>query len=127
MNRSKTSVASRLLARRTIEAEKLWDHPALTGSFRRPNVTLNPMSWVAYARSYAAGSQAANAAAAELPAAPETAAQASIIGAFLLSSIQIGLVLIGVPGSFYVTFIGVMLVIVVIANIRLGRFGGHAA
>jgi simple sugar transport system permease protein len=51
----------------------------------------------------------------------------SIIGAFLLSSIQIGLVLIGVPGSFYVTFIGVMLVIVVIANIRLGRFGGHAA
>jgi simple sugar transport system permease protein len=51
----------------------------------------------------------------------------SIIGAFLLSSIQIGLVLIGVPGSFYVTFIGIMLVIVVIANIRLGRFGGHAA
>jgi simple sugar transport system permease protein len=47
----------------------------------------------------------------------------SIIGAFLLSSIQIGLVLIGVPGSFYVTFIGVMLVIVVIANVRLGRFG----
>jgi simple sugar transport system permease protein len=51
----------------------------------------------------------------------------SIIGAFLLSTIQIGLVLIGVPGSFYVTFIGVMLVIVVIANIRLGRFGGHTA
>jgi simple sugar transport system permease protein/ribose transport system permease protein len=50
----------------------------------------------------------------------------SIIGAFLLSSIQIGLVLIGVPGSFYVTFIGVMLVIVVIANVRMGRFGGHA-
>jgi simple sugar transport system permease protein len=51
----------------------------------------------------------------------------SIIGAFLLSSIQIGLVLIGVPGSFYVTFIGVMLVIVVIANVRLGRFGGSQA
>lgn len=47
----------------------------------------------------------------------------SVIGAFLLSTIQIGLVLIGVPGSFYVTFIGVMLVIVVIANVRLGRFG----
>jgi simple sugar transport system permease protein len=46
----------------------------------------------------------------------------SIIGAFLLASIQIGLVLIGVPGSFYVTFIGVMLVLVVIANVRLGRF-----
>jgi simple sugar transport system permease protein len=48
----------------------------------------------------------------------------SVIGAFLLATIQIGLVLIGVPGSFYVTFIGVMLVIVVIANVRLGRFGG---
>lgn len=47
----------------------------------------------------------------------------SVIGAFLLATIQIGLVLIGVPGSFYVTFIGVMLVIVVVANVRLGRFG----
>jgi simple sugar transport system permease protein len=51
----------------------------------------------------------------------------SVIGALLLASIQIGLVLIGVPGSFYVTFIGVMLVIVVIANVRLGRFGGQQA
>lgn len=51
----------------------------------------------------------------------------SVLGAILLSSIQIGLVLIGVPGSFYVTFIGVMLVVVVIANTRLNRFaGGHA-
>ncbi len=51
----------------------------------------------------------------------------SVIGAFLLAAIQIGLVLIGVPGSFYVTFIGVMLVIVVIANVRLGRFGSNQA
>ena len=51
----------------------------------------------------------------------------SVIGAFLLATIQIGLVLIGVPGSFYVTFIGIMLVIVVIANVRLGRFGGNQA
>jgi simple sugar transport system permease protein len=48
----------------------------------------------------------------------------SLIGAFLLATIQIGLVLIGVPGSFYVTFIGVMLVVVVIANVRLQRLGG---
>ncbi len=48
----------------------------------------------------------------------------SVLGAILLSSIQIGLVLIGVPGSFYVTFIGVMLVVVVIANTRIGRFAG---
>jgi simple sugar transport system permease protein len=51
----------------------------------------------------------------------------SVIGAFLLATIQMGLVLIGVPGSFYVTFIGVMLVIVVIANVRLGRFGRNQA
>lgn len=48
----------------------------------------------------------------------------SVIGAFLLASIQMGLVLIGVPGSFYVTFIGVMLVLVVIANVRLARLAG---
>jgi simple sugar transport system permease protein len=51
----------------------------------------------------------------------------SIIGALLLSTIQIGLVLIGVPGSFYVTFIGIMLVLVVISNVRLGRFGTSQA
>ena len=51
----------------------------------------------------------------------------SVIGAFLLATIQIGLVLIGVPGSFYVTFIGVMLVLVVIANVHLGRFGSNQA
>ncbi|MCY7419327.1 MAG: ABC transporter permease [Chloroflexi bacterium] len=51
----------------------------------------------------------------------------SIIGAFLLATIQIGLVLSGAPGSFYVTFIGLMLVIVVIANVRLARSGGRQA
>jgi simple sugar transport system permease protein len=51
----------------------------------------------------------------------------SVIGALLLATIQIGLVLIGVPGSFYVTFIGIMLVIVVISNVRLGRFGTSQA
>jgi simple sugar transport system permease protein len=51
----------------------------------------------------------------------------SLIGAFLLATIQIGLVLVGVPGSFYVTFIGLMLVLVVISNVRLGRFGTNLA
>ena len=51
----------------------------------------------------------------------------ALLSAFLLASIQIGLVLIGVSGSFYVTFIGIMLVVVVIANVRLGRFGGSQA
>jgi simple sugar transport system permease protein len=49
----------------------------------------------------------------------------SVIGALLLATIQIGLVLIGAPGSFYVTFIGLLLVVVVISNVRLGRFGGR--
>jgi simple sugar transport system permease protein len=51
----------------------------------------------------------------------------SLIGAFLLATIQLGLVLVGAPGSFYVTFIGLMLVVVVIANVRLGRFGSSQA
>ena len=51
----------------------------------------------------------------------------SVLGAVLLSSIQIGLVLIGAPGSFYVTFIGVMLVVVVIANTKVSRMAGGAA
>ena len=49
----------------------------------------------------------------------------SVIGAFLLASIEIGLVLMGAPGSFYVTFIGIMLVLVVIMNIKLSRFHYH--
>lgn len=51
----------------------------------------------------------------------------SVLGAVLLASIQIGLVLIGVPGSFYVTFIGVMLVSVVIVNTKVGRMTGGTA
>lgn len=50
----------------------------------------------------------------------------SVIGAFMLCSIQIGLVLIGAPGSFYVTFIGIMLVVVVIVNTRVGQMAGGA-
>ncbi|MEI7778813.1 MAG: ABC transporter permease [Actinomycetes bacterium] len=45
----------------------------------------------------------------------------SVIGAFLLASIEVGLVLMGAPGSFYITFIGVVLVLVVILNVKLGR------
>src|SRR4029078_12054635 len=42
----------------------------------------------------------------------------SIIGAFLLATIQIGLVLIGVPGSFYVIFICLLLAALVIVDLR---------
>lgn len=47
----------------------------------------------------------------------------SIIGAFVLASLSVGLVLMGAPGSFYVTFIGLVLVAVVIVNVRLRRLG----
>jgi simple sugar transport system permease protein len=43
----------------------------------------------------------------------------AVLGALLVSVIQVGLILIGAPGTFYVTFIGVFLVIVVIVNSRL--------
>jgi simple sugar transport system permease protein len=45
----------------------------------------------------------------------------TVLGALLLGTIQVGLVLVGAPGSFYVAFIGLMLVVVVIANTRLRR------
>jgi simple sugar transport system permease protein len=43
----------------------------------------------------------------------------AVLGAFLVSTIQVGLILIGAPGTFYVTFIGLLLVVVVIVNSRL--------
>jgi simple sugar transport system permease protein len=41
------------------------------------------------------------------------------IGAFLVSVIEVGLILIGAPGTFYISFIGGLLVVVVIFNARL--------
>lgn len=43
----------------------------------------------------------------------------TVLGALLVSVIQVGLILIGAPGTFYVTFVGVFLVVVVILNSRL--------
>lgn len=74
---------SRLLARRTIEAEKLWDHPALTGAGGEPALDLNPTSWVGSAVAFVRGIFPREAAAPESPEAIETRAQAKVISAFL--------------------------------------------
>jgi simple sugar transport system permease protein len=43
------------------------------------------------------------------------------IGALLVSVVEVGLILVGAPGTFYISFIGGMLVVVVIFNARLTR------
>ncbi|MHB8612025.1 MAG: ABC transporter permease [Candidatus Dormibacteraceae bacterium] len=43
------------------------------------------------------------------------------IGAFLVSVIEVGLILVGAPGTFYISFIGGVLVVAVILNSRLTR------
>jgi simple sugar transport system permease protein len=51
----------------------------------------------------------------------------TIIGALILGSLQTGLVLIGAPSSYYTAFIGLILILVVIANIRLERYSSLRA
>jgi ribose/xylose/arabinose/galactoside ABC-type transport system permease subunit len=45
----------------------------------------------------------------------------TFIGALILGMLQAGLILIGVPGSWYEPLIGVILVVAVIVNVRLSR------
>lgn len=51
----------------------------------------------------------------------------TIIGALILGSVQTGLVLIGAPSSWYTSFIGIILIAVVVANMWLGRFSSTRA
>jgi erythritol transport system permease protein len=46
----------------------------------------------------------------------------TFIGALILGMLQAGLILIGVPGSWYEPLIGVILVVAVIVNVRLSKF-----
>jgi simple sugar transport system permease protein len=50
----------------------------------------------------------------------------AVLGALLVSVIQVGLILIGAPGTFYVTFIGVFLVVLVVVNTRLSALQRRA-
>jgi simple sugar transport system permease protein len=46
----------------------------------------------------------------------------TVVGALILGVLETGLVLIGAPSSWYTAFIGLILIVAVIANARLGRF-----
>jgi polysaccharide biosynthesis transport protein len=71
---------SRLLARRTLEGEKLWDDPMFADSSA---IRLNPMSWIVAGSRFVAGVFSGSAGANEAPAISETAAQSRIIDVFL--------------------------------------------
>jgi simple sugar transport system permease protein len=51
----------------------------------------------------------------------------AVLGALLVSVIHVGLIVIGAPGTFYVSFVGVFLVIVVIVNSRLSALQADCA
>ena len=73
---------SRLLARRTLDAEQLWSHPLFAGEKEDSGFTLNPIAWyrsgVKFARGLASSVRSAE------PAAPtESATQSNIIDQFL--------------------------------------------
>lgn len=73
---------SRLLARRTLDAEKLWDHPLFTGTGSSAASALNPRTWVngtvAFTRNLINGESPAG-----TPEANESAAQSRVIDVFL--------------------------------------------
>lgn len=51
----------------------------------------------------------------------------SFVGALILGLLQAGLILVGVPGSWYEPLIGVILVLAVIVNVRLANLSLHTA
>lgn len=51
----------------------------------------------------------------------------SFVGALILGLLQAGLILVGVPGSWYEPLIGVILVLAVIVNVRLSNLSLHTA
>ena len=77
---------SRLLARRTIAAEKLWDHPQFNGTSASSGRGLNPLEWAAAGADFVR--RAIGPGTPPLPDEPgidaaETAAQSPVIDAFL--------------------------------------------
>lgn len=76
---------SRALARRTLEAEKLWEHPLFAGGGgRRSGVSLNPIAWAGYTVGLVRGLFASEETpASEAPDAAESVAQSRAIDALL--------------------------------------------
>lgn len=71
-------LASRALARRTLDSEKLWDHPLFAAQAEPPSV-FNPLEWPGVVRGWFAEAPAG----AETPGAGEDATQSRAIDAFL--------------------------------------------
>jgi succinoglycan biosynthesis transport protein ExoP len=75
---------SRLLARRTLDAEKLWEHPLFAGSDDSSGASLNPIVWAAAGVKFVQGFFVAPPQVeAEAPDAAENATQSRIIDLFL--------------------------------------------
>lgn len=73
---------SRLLARRTLDAEKLWEHPLFAGTGESSAVSLNPLAWASAGVHFVKGFFAEPVESAT-PEAEENATQSRIIDAFL--------------------------------------------
>lgn len=74
---------SRALARRTLDAEKLWEHPLFAGSNASSSSGLNPIAVVAASAKFVTGLFSDDAAVAEASGADESAAQSRTIDALL--------------------------------------------
>lgn len=73
---------SRLLARRTLDAENLWNHPLFAGTEKSSSVTLNPVAWAAAGVQFVRGFFT-DPPPAGTPEAEESATQSRIIDGFL--------------------------------------------
>ncbi|MFA5908981.1 MAG: polysaccharide biosynthesis tyrosine autokinase [Vicinamibacterales bacterium] len=73
---------SRALARRTLEAEKLWEHPLLAGTGESPGISLNPIAWAGAGVKFVQGFFVAEPEA-EAPEVAENATQSRTIDTFL--------------------------------------------
>lgn len=74
---------SRLLARRTIEAEGLWEHPLFAGSAKTGGFSLNPINWAGAGVAMISSYWSSEPAAPEPPDAAENAMQSRVIDSFL--------------------------------------------
>jgi len=74
---------SRALTRRTLDAEKLWEHPLFAGTDTSSGVSLNPISWVRASAKFVSGFFVEAPKSAEPPEATESAMQSQVIDRFL--------------------------------------------
>jgi simple sugar transport system permease protein/ribose transport system permease protein len=51
----------------------------------------------------------------------------AVLGAFIITSVRYELIALGAPSSWFITFVGLVLIITVIFNQKLARWAGHRA